>query len=115
MCKFRGPMDRWRGGGIMTGDNELPEREKLGAGGDDGIGSGRPNGAKNPTWRIIGSRTARGTTRRGSIGPRRIMDRSWGLIKDISRSKRHMMKLRAICIFERSFNALEIVFHDNEI
>ncbi|GER25112.1 zinc finger C-x8-C-x5-C-x3-H type family protein [Striga asiatica] len=48
------------------------------------------------------------------------MDQSWGLIKDIKRSKRHMMKLRVVSSFERSFNAtyrnyLEIVFHDKEV
>lgn len=68
--------DRWRGGGIITGDKELPEGETSETGGDEDVGSGGPElgpsggptGAKNPTCRTLGSLTVRGT-RRGSIYP----------------------------------------------
>ncbi|GER36666.1 replication protein A1-like protein [Striga asiatica] len=47
------------------------------------------------------------------------MDQPFGLIRQIQRSKRFMLKLRAIRIFEKSFDSnyrrqLEIVFHDEE-
>lgn len=61
----------------MTGDKELPEGEMSETSGGDEVGSGGPDrersggaaGAKNPTWRTLGSLTVRGT-RRDSI---------WGL------------------------------------
>lgn len=63
----------------MTGERELPEGERSDAGGEEdeaaATGSGGPEtersggapGAKNPTWRTLGSITVRGA-RRGSIG-----------------------------------------------
>ncbi|GER32363.1 replication protein A 70 kDa DNA-binding subunit [Striga asiatica] len=47
------------------------------------------------------------------------MDQPFGLIRQIQRSKRFMLKVRAIRIFEKSFDSnyrrqLEIVFHDEE-
>jgi len=60
--------DRWRGGGIMTGERELE------IGGEEWVVFGGPDwersgGAKNPTWRNLGtgSITARGARREGSI------------------------------------------------
>jgi len=60
--------ERWRGGGIMTGERELE------IGGEEWVELGGPDwersgGAKNPTWRNLGtgSITARGARREGSI------------------------------------------------
>lgn len=36
-------MERWRGRGIMTGCNELPEGETPDTGGDEEAGSGIPD------------------------------------------------------------------------
>lgn len=68
----------WRGGGIMTGERELPSREISPDGGEEGPTAGpseteRPGGAAagvtKPTWRTLGSLTVR-EGRRGSIDRR---------------------------------------------
>lgn len=65
----------------MTGERVLPEGERSETGGEDEDGSGGVEwdrvggapGAKNPTWRTLGSMTVRGTRRESMGGGFRVM------------------------------------------
>lgn len=66
--------DAWRGGGIMTGEMELPGRGRSGAGGEveqasvgtewERAGGRAAPGVTKPTCRTLGSMTVRGARRR---------------------------------------------------